>query len=54
MIYYNPSSTLIVDGKKYQHGDDITELGPQWFDRLGSRCRPVANPPQLATSDEEE
>ena len=52
--YYNPSSTLTVDGKKYAHGDDITELGPEWFDRLGTRCRPVTDPQQPEASVEEE
>lgn len=50
-VYHNPSSTLVVDGKKYGHGDDITELGPEWFDRLGNRCRPLTN---VNTADEEE
>lgn len=51
--YYNPSSTLVVAGKAYRHGDDITELGPEWFDRLGPRCR-VTESQQSAASVEEE
>jgi hypothetical protein len=52
--YYRPSSTLIVDGKEYRHGDDITELGPEWFDRLGDKCRCVTEPQQSDASVEEE
>ena len=47
---HRPSCTLEVGGKSYRHGDDITELGPDYWERFG---RPAPEE-EVAPTDEEE